>query len=394
MANREAAASWVRAELPNLVASVDLARGLGRRRHVVGMSAALHGYLYIEGPWTYALTLHSEAAEHASRCGDLLGRATALHGLGRMHRMLGEYPAATAAHREALELYERLDHRLGQANAWTAWAGSAGSRLSTPVRVRTFSGRWRCSRRSGISLGQAGALNGISHVCQLTGAYKDAVSAHERALRLCRQAGDTIAQATALNDLGRALGRTGDLVTAAEIQEAALDLYRSASHRVGIANALNDIGRIRHRNGEDEAAVTAHRRALALYREMGHRLGQAAALSDLGRALCRTADHAAAAEALDTALRCFRDLGDVQGEAATLNGRAAVLFATGALREAGVLYASALARARKVRSPVDEAEALQGSPRATVLLATLTAPPSALREAMRILHGLGDLEGG
>ena len=394
MANREAAASWVRAELPNLFASVDLARGLGRRRHVVGMSVALHGYLYIEGPWTYALTLHSEAAEHASRSGDLLGQATALHGLGRIHRMLGEYPAATAAHREALELYERLDHRLGQANALDSlgricWltAEYTGARTNLQRALEVF-------EEVGDLLGQAGALNGIGRVCQLTGAYKDAISAHERALRLCRQAGDPIGQATALNDLGRALGRTGDLAAAAEMQEAALDLYRSANHRVGIANALNDIGRIRHRSGEDEAAVTAHRRALALYREMGHRLGQAAALTDLGRALCGTADRTAAAEALDTALRYFRDLGDMQGEAAALNGRAAVLLATGAVHEAGVLYASALARAREVCSPFDEAEALEGVAASHRAAGDLDSSAECLRAATRILQSLGVLEGG
>ena len=391
--NREAAASWVRAELPNLVASVDLARGLGRRRHVVGMSAALHGYLYVEGPWTYAVTLHSEAAEDASRCGDILGQATALHGLGRMHRMLGDYPAATAAHREALDLYERLDHRLGQANALDSlgricWltAEYADARANLQRALEMF-------EEVGDVLGQAGALNGIGRVCQVTGPYKDAINAHELALRLCRQAGDPIAQATALNDLGRAVGRTGDLTAAADMQEAALHLYRNARHRIGIANALSDIGRIRHRSGEDEAAVTAHRRALTLYREMGHRLGQATALSDLGRALCGTADHVAAAQALDSAIGSFRDLGDVQGEAAALNGRAAVMIATGDAHKAGLLYASAVARAREVFSPFDEAEALQGLAASHRATGDLDSSAECLRAAAGIRQSLGVLEG-
>ncbi|OLE25467.1 MAG: hypothetical protein AUG49_10680 [Catenulispora sp. 13_1_20CM_3_70_7] len=394
LTTREAAASWVRTELPNLVASVDLARELGRRRHVVGISAALHGYLYIEGPWTYALALHSAAAEDAAQRGDLLGQATARHGLGRVQRMLGEYSAAAATHREALGLYERLNHRHGQANA-----------LDSLGRICWLTGdyvgaREYLQRALGLFdevedlLGQAGALNGIGRVCQLTGEYDRALSAHKLALQLTRRAGDPIAQATALNDLGRVLGRTGDLAAAVDAQEAALDLYRSASHRVGIANALNDIGRVRHSNGEDGAAIAAHRQALALYREMGHRLGQAAALSGLGRALCRTADYTAAADSLDTALSYFRAIGDVQGEAAARNGRAAVLLATGAAREAGVLYASALAQARRGSSPFDEAEALEGMAATHRAVGDIDAAVKRQRKAAEIRQRLRIPEGG
>ena len=44
------------------------------------------------------------------------GKATPSTTLGIVHRFTGDYPAAAACHRQALELYGDTDYRSGQAN--------------------------------------------------------------------------------------------------------------------------------------------------------------------------------------------------------------------------------------------------------------------------------------
>jgi DNA-binding SARP family transcriptional activator len=102
LATREEAAEWVRAELSNLSACVEYAREHDLPEFIVAMSAALHGYLYTHGPWSYALRLHEQAEVAAAACGDVLGRATALHCAGRVRRQTGDYSGAVSALQAAL----------------------------------------------------------------------------------------------------------------------------------------------------------------------------------------------------------------------------------------------------------------------------------------------------
>jgi tetratricopeptide (TPR) repeat protein len=397
LASRQEAVSWVRAELPGLVAGVEIAASTGRDRHVAGMSAALHGYLYVEGPWTYALTLHAAAADAAARLGDRLGEATALHSLGRVRRMLADYPAAAALHRQALELYREIDHRRGQAHALDSLGRIAWLTGDYPRASEHLERALGLYREVEDPLGEAGALNGLGRVRRLTGGYPEALDAHRRALGLCRAAGDRIGQATALNDLGRVLAETGDLDAAERAQQEAFDLYRSVSHRVGIAHALHETGRIHGRRGEYDAAVADHRRALALYREMGHRLGQASALGELGRTvflMTGGAEPAQAARELDAALSLFRSVGDLQGEAYALNGRGHVLTASGAPLEARALHNAAFVRARTISCPFDEAEALEGMAESHLATGDRASGISLLRQAAKLYRRLGVPEAG
>ena len=49
--------------------------------------------------------------------GDRLGQANALHYLGNVRRLTGDYPGAVQALQGALAIYRDLGDRLGQANA-------------------------------------------------------------------------------------------------------------------------------------------------------------------------------------------------------------------------------------------------------------------------------------
>ncbi|HEY3867216.1 MAG TPA: tetratricopeptide repeat protein [Actinocrinis sp.] len=359
--DRVEAAEWVRAELTNLAAVADYAAANGRPTYTVALAATLHGHLYVDGPWTYALTLHTAAAKAAAQMGDAFGRATALHGLGRMYRQIGDYPKAAEAHQQALELYRAIDHRLGQANALDSLGRIRWLTGEYPAAIAVFEPALKLYCDVGNRQGQAGALNGLGRIWRLTGDYARAADAHRQARKLNEEDADEIGQATALNDLGRVYCQTGDYPAAVTAQEVALNKFIMTNHRLGQAQALNALGCAHFETGDFSRAAEEQKRALELYREMGHRLGQARALNDSGRVYHHhTGDHTGAIEAHTQALALFREVGDRQGEAEALNCWATVLTATGDPSQARRHHRIALNIARTIALPIDTANALEG----------------------------------
>ncbi|HEV2345074.1 MAG TPA: tetratricopeptide repeat protein [Actinocrinis sp.] len=374
---RGQAAEWMRTELPNLAACVEEALVHGKSEHVIALSAALHGYLYIEGPWSYALSLHARAAEAAESIGDAYGQATALHSLGRVRRQVGDYVAGEQAQRRSLALYRQIGHAQGEANALDGLGRIFLLTAGYSSAVQAFDQALALLEQVGDLLGQAGALNGLGRVRRLLGDPAGAVEAHRRAFDLCRTADDPISQATALNDLGRAYEQIGDLIAADSAQQQALKHYLDTGHQLGQANVLRDQGRILRRAGKSSEAARAQERALELYALLGHRLGQADTLKELGLLRQQAGDTRAATTAYRRALTLFREMRDRRGEAETLNRHASALIVTTAssaavasgdaratsaemTQQARSLYVQALDLARAIDAPVEEADAREG----------------------------------
>ncbi len=313
--NREQAVECVRDEFANLSAYTESARTRGLADYLVSFSAALHGYLYVNGPWAFARDLHTAAAEAAARSGDELGQATALHTAGRVRRLLGDYRGAAADFTAALEIYRRLGHEHGQAHALDALGRISWLTADYPAAIEAFERALERYRRAGDTIGEAGSLNGLGRVCRLTGNPAQALDLHARALRLCTQRADPIGQATALNDLGCAREQTGDLAGAFEAQESALALYTKSAHVLGQANAWHALGRLQRLTGRTLDGEGTERHALELYESLGHILGQANAWVELAHACGELGHPAAAEQALRRALALFGRVGDRRGEA-------------------------------------------------------------------------------
>lgn len=385
---RTHAAAWMRANLDNIRAVVDVALQRGRHGCVVAFSSCLHGYLYTDGPWDLALTLHAMAVEAARAIEDHLGLATALHALGRVRRHTGDYGGAINAHREALTLYTELGHRLGQAHALDSVGRINYLTGNFPDALTAFNDALTLYREIGDTLGHAGALNGIGRVLQVTGDYRSAARAHEHALRLTSGHGDPISQATALNDLGRAEFRLGNHAGAARAQHEALDFYQVQNHRLGQANALTDLARVQCESGDHVAAARGVTQALDIYRADHHLLGQATALNVLGRALALDSDHGAALDVYEQALDLYRRLDDSLGQTESLNRIGAAHTATGNLAEARTCHDAALRTARSLGYPLGEAEALEGIGAVYVQEHALAQAADVLREAFAIYQRL------
>jgi tetratricopeptide (TPR) repeat protein len=236
--------------------------------------------------------------------------------------------------------------------------------------------------------GQAYALNHLGLVQVDMADYPAAVASHRQALELARDAGDQLAEAVSLIDLGMVQQMTGDYRAATASYEQAFPLARSAGSAFDEADALCELGAVQRLTGDYPAAIRCEHQALELFRDLGDRLGQAWALDELGRVYQLTGDYPAATTCLAEAIELFRDLGDRHGLAKVLNSHGELSLRTSAAQQSRIQHAEALAIASELGTPGEQARALEGIGRSLLH----RDPPEAaahLRQALEIYQQIG-----
>ena len=297
----EAARHWLSAEHANLEAAFADANARAADHYAVALAAGLAEFLFAQGPWSRALTIHRAAADAATRLAnaavgpttrptfDPTAHGVALTNLVRAQYLTGDYAATGSTLADALSVFRQGGDRLGEAAALTelgrvryGTGDYAGAAASQQEALELF-------RQVGNRLGEANALNDLGHVRHLTGDYPAAEEAHKRALEIYRQIPSRHGEAAVLTDLGHARYATGDALDAAEALEQALEIYRHIGNRLGEANVVHYLGQVRYLIGDHRRAAQAQEQALDAFRQIGSRLGEAAALTELGRARARQA---------------------------------------------------------------------------------------------------------
>ncbi len=429
LGDTEQALDWVRAERASLLACLDYATRSGQHARVIALTAGIAGLLRRDGPRADAIPRHAAAIEAALHLGDRVGRANALHNLGDIRWLTGDYPAAAQALKQALGIYRQLDDLLGQANAlhylgivrcltgnYPAAAqaqeqalyiyrdlGDRHGQANTltelgavryvtdeyPAAAQALERALATYREIDDRRGQVNALNYLGAVRWLTGDYLAAAQAHEQALVICRYFGDRLGQANALHYLGAVRYVTGNYPAAATAEEQALEIYCDLGDRRGQANALHQLGIVRRLTGNYPAAAQAQEQALGIFHDLGQRLGQANALHQLGIVRRLTGDYPAASRAQEQALGIYRDLGSRSGEGETLNERGTLHRHSGELARADKCYQQALELARAVGSPRNEAAALVGLGRCALAIGQDVSARHLMRQAMQIFQRIG-----
>ena len=349
LADAEQALAWTRTERASLLACLDKATSSGEHARVIALTAGLSGLLARDGPWTDAISRHTNAIAAAQSVGDQLGQASALTDLGKVLGLAGDSAAAVHAEELALGIYRNLGDRLGEADALHT--------LGVDI--------WLC------------------------GDFSAAASNQEQALAIYRQIGNQIGEANALNALGVVLQLGGDLPAAVQAQEQALVIYRQIGSRHGQGNALDALGVLLRLRGQFSASAHAHEEALAIYRETGSRLGQADALSHLGSALRLAGNFPAASQAHEQALEIYREKGNPAGEAEALNEKGILLLVTGELEPAERCHQQALELARAIDSSWDEAHALVGLGRCALAAGRTAEGQARLGQSLAIFQKIG-----
>jgi tetratricopeptide (TPR) repeat protein/transcriptional regulator with XRE-family HTH domain len=317
--DRDAARSWLDAELTTLIAVSSQAASRGWPEHAIRLAQTLHRYFDGVND-TAGLTICRHALDAARECDDRAAQARTLTTMGVMYGRQGQYAQATECHEQAVALAKDIGDRLTQ-----GWA-----------------------------LGNLGLIH------DQQGRYAQAARCHRQTLPLHRELGDVTGEAIALSNLGLIYLRQSRYQPAARHMQQAIDLYRQVGHRFGEAIALTNLGEVRYRQGRYEQAADDQDQALVLSREIGSRRVEAWALTRLGKVRCRQGQHQLAIGSYQQALEMFDEVGDRDGEAEALNGTAETLLVAGQYDQAREFYSAALALTRHAGDRHEQARALIG----------------------------------
>ena len=420
------ALAWGRTELPNLLAC--LTRATDPRR-VVGLTAAVTGLLWLDGPWDRAVERHT-AAVHAARSlgdrwheaaaltdlanscylvddyrgaerafGEALdlyralddrhGQADALGGHGRVRYALDDFPAAERALGEALDLYRALDDRRGQADVLTLLGDTRRLATDCTGAAQVLEQALDLTRASGDRYGQADALSILGGVLSRIGEHGRAERCQRQALALHRDLGNTHRVAVMLGFLGDVQRLAGDHEAARGTLLEAVEIARRSGDRNSQIMTLNFLGYVRSRLGEHEQGIRDQREALDLARAIGYRRGEAGCLLYLGAALRENGELQQAVQELGEALDVYRALGDDGDEAETLNELGITHAVLGRPDRAKACHLRSLDLAAELDLPRERAHALLGLARCARADGDAEEVARVCRQAARILHRLG-----
>jgi tetratricopeptide (TPR) repeat protein/transcriptional regulator with XRE-family HTH domain len=422
------ALAWLHTERPNLEACLRHATAGHQHHRTVGLVAGLATVLFRDGPWTQAADLHENAAYAAARTGDKVGHAGALYDLGRVRRLVGDYPASENLLHQALTIHIEIGNRHGQADTLTEMGvvrllvgdyPAGENLLHRALTIHIEIGNQRGQARTLYELGdvrqvagdypaadhllhqalsiytelgyrsdQAITLQLLGVVRRLVGDYPGADKLLHQALSIHTELGYRVGRATTLHLLGVVRRVVGDYAAADHLLRQALTIHTETGYRFGQAFTLHHLGVVRRLVGDYPGADKLLHQALTTYTETGNQLGQAVTRIQLAVVRYLTDDHTHAEDLLQQALTALRDIGARDHEAEALNHLGTLRRLTGHPDQAHTYHTEALTLARRIQHRVEEAHALEGLGRAAIDLAD-PAAITHLRQALHLYQQLG-----
>ncbi len=259
------AVAWFVAELPVLLAAVEVAEHAGFDRQVCQLAAPLFVFLHRRGLWHERAAVQRAALAAAERLGDP-------RELLRAHLSLAVAAADLRWYDEARDHVDR---------AWEL-AGDDGDR--------------------------ALVLHCRSLVAAIEGRCAPALSAAARARDHYRAAGNSVGYAMALTDVGWYLGRLGPQEPAAAMLEEALSRHEADGNVPYQAHTWSCLGDIHLRAGDRARSIDCYGRALDLFRRTGDRYAEATTLAQAGAGWYASGDLEAARDAWRQARRLLDHL--------------------------------------------------------------------------------------
>ncbi|MBC2900843.1 caspase, EACC1-associated type [Streptomyces cupreus] len=311
------ARAWLDAHTPELQTAARVA-GAGSRPRTAGFLQAVARSLlldnrYIEAQELIQTVLNNTPAES-------LDHADATERLGEIHRMQGRFEDATAAYRNALNIYRTIGSQLGQANATKGLGDIHQAQGRYEQSARAYQDSLRLFQSMGDRVGQANAIKGAGDIHRIQGRYEEAATAYQDALALYRSVGNSLGQANTIKSLGDIHRMRGRHEGATTNYQNALTIFRTIGDRLGQANATKGLGDIHQVQGRYVEAAAAFEDALTIYRTIGDRIGEGSAIQRLGDIHQVQGRYVEAAAAFEDALTICRTTGDRLGQANAIKG--------------------------------------------------------------------------
>jgi DNA-binding SARP family transcriptional activator/Flp pilus assembly protein TadD len=263
--------------------ALDAVRRAGNKR---GEAALLYSLGTLET--SMQLTIASSYLEKSLKIfyeiGDAQGRALALHGLGLVGALEGDYDEAQARCRQALDGFRKIDDPAGQAYTLKTMAQISADLPDYAAAEPMLDEALAIGRRLGVSRLTAQIQYALAELQLRRGRLEAAADGFSSVLRLTQESGDIVGQAFTLACLGNARCMLGDFDGAESALSAALDLAGRAGNRLIRARSVLGLAEVNLARGEDHLALVRTEEAVSVFREHGRRgVWHAKALELLGR---------------------------------------------------------------------------------------------------------------
>jgi DNA-binding SARP family transcriptional activator/tetratricopeptide (TPR) repeat protein len=348
--DHSAAAAWLDAERPNLVAATTAGAEHAQAIAAWRLADCLRGYFYLR-----MFTVDWHTAAHAALAAaeaheDRQAQAAALLSLADLHWRQGDYDRAEGVYALAIDDASQA--------AWLE--------------------------------GEATALGNLGGLRRMQGRMTEAADLLERSLALNVQTGRLEGQSVNLGNLSIVYAEIGDYTRAEEHLRHAYELFHKIDSRTGEAAVLSNLGEfILLRGGDPEAAEGYLHRALQLHRELGDRAGEASTKRSLAEAHRGRGDLPGALAEAKSAAALAEESGDQRVLANCLRAVAELLVLAGNAAAALAPGMRSVSLAQQANHRYVATRALIGLARVHIGLDDGPAAHEAARQALDLANNAG-----
>jgi tetratricopeptide (TPR) repeat protein len=263
IATEDEAMAWFTAEHHVLLATAAHAAHCGFDTYCWQVTWTIAPYLVICGYWHDFASISRIALAAAQRLCDPVSLGYMYHQLSYASDLLGDTETAESHARQALAIFTRLGHQVGQATC----------------------------------------LHALGEILWRQGRCEEALPLECEALQLRRAHGSPAAVVSSENALGGLYARLGDYDTALQHCRRSLEMQEAAGSRWYASETLSTIGFAYSRIGDHAQAIVHYEQAVAISRELGDLPSLASTLERLRDAHFAAGDLAAADSSWQQALK-------------------------------------------------------------------------------------------
>jgi CHAT domain-containing protein/tetratricopeptide (TPR) repeat protein len=296
-------------------------------------------------------------------------------------------------HREALDLYRRVDDRRGEAETLNCLGQVQYSLGEMQKALDSYNESLKISRAAGDRSGEAVALSNIGAVYWSSGDMQKALEHYHGALPINRAVGNRGGEAEILTNMGMVYSSSGEMQKALDSYSEALPISRAAGDRSGEARTLNAVGVAYESLGEMQKALDSYNETLSIRKLVGDRAGEAVTLNNIGAVYQALGEMQKALGKYNESLAIKQTLGDRRGEVVTLGNIGTAYRLSGEMQKALDKFAEALAISRTIGYRTAEGANLANIGSVYLSSGELNKALDKFNEALPIRRSVGDRRG-
>ncbi|MCP4542135.1 MAG: tetratricopeptide repeat protein [Chloroflexi bacterium] len=295
---------------------------------------------------------------------------------------IGDYPAAIAAARKAVEFARLAGDTSHEAEGYSRWGTTLWQQGEYQAAQRQIEQALALAQKIEDRRVEANSLRGLGIVFDLQGDPVTSSKCSEQALDIYREIGDRSSQGSVLNNLGVNTVRQGDYASTIVRWEQALQIARETGHRLLEGLVVGNLGEVSITLGTYDQSQQYLEQALQTTREIGDREGHGRVLSSLGMLFYEMGDDEATMDYIQQGLLIMREIGDRRMEASTLTRLGRILTRLERLAEAAETYQQSLDIRRELGQHHIIAESLSGLATVALLQGNLDQARSHIDEVL------------